>query len=255
MKKIYGNFLFALAKIIDIFFGGLIFIFETITRFGKSLRGFILPLITLIGCMVFIVPFFFLFLFDERVLSFIGFLILILILPLLGSGLTSALKYYRYVTTEYFYDKADNYRLGKNTKKSFSDYGKDYTWKQEQAFRREQERRRQAENEKWERIFEDFFRQYNSQAGQRNTYGNYRPGGYNTNSGAYNPYYDFSSQYEKACDTLNLGYNTDEYEVKTAYRKLAKKYHPDLNREKGADEKFKKVNKAYEFLTKENIER
>ncbi|MFP3472966.1 DnaJ domain-containing protein, partial [Micrococcus sp. SIMBA_144] len=34
-----------------------------------------------------------------------------------------------------------------------------------------------------------------------------------------------------------------------AYRKLAKQYHPDINQEPGADEKFKEVTEAYEVLS------
>ena len=47
-----------------------------------------------------------------------------------------------------------------------------------------------------------------------------------------------------------LGVEPDagEAEIKTAYRRLARKYHPDVSKEAGAEEKFKAVNEAYEAL-------
>ncbi len=47
-----------------------------------------------------------------------------------------------------------------------------------------------------------------------------------------------------------LGVKRDETQanIKSAYRKLARKYHPDVNKEKGAAEKFKDINEAYEVL-------
>src|SRR5580698_8009115 len=37
-------------------------------------------------------------------------------------------------------------------------------------------------------------------------------------------------------------------QVKTAYRRLARKYHPDVSKEKNAEERFKEVQEAYEVL-------
>ncbi|CCE66761.1 DnaJ domain-containing protein [Candidatus Mycoplasma haematominutum] len=48
--------------------------------------------------------------------------------------------------------------------------------------------------------------------------------------------------------TLGVDRNSTEEEIKKAYRKLAKEYHPDLNKSPGAEEKFKKINAAYEVL-------
>ena len=41
---------------------------------------------------------------------------------------------------------------------------------------------------------------------------------------------------------------TDE-EIKRAFRKLAKQYHPDINKEPGAEEKFKEIGEAYAVLS------
>lgn len=48
--------------------------------------------------------------------------------------------------------------------------------------------------------------------------------------------------------TLGLEPSAGDAEIKTAYRRLARKYHPDVSKESGAEEKFKAVNEAYEAL-------
>ncbi len=47
---------------------------------------------------------------------------------------------------------------------------------------------------------------------------------------------------------LGIEAGAGEAEIKTAYRRLARKYHPDVSKEAGAEEKFKAVNEAYEVL-------
>jgi curved DNA-binding protein len=49
--------------------------------------------------------------------------------------------------------------------------------------------------------------------------------------------------------TLEVSPSASESEIKKAYRKLARKYHPDVNKEASAEEKFKEINAAYEILS------
>lgn len=52
-------------------------------------------------------------------------------------------------------------------------------------------------------------------------------------------------------EVLELQKGASQDQIKSQYRKLAKKYHPDLNKEPGAEEKFKEVQEAYEVLSDE----
>src|SRR3989344_5813533 len=54
---------------------------------------------------------------------------------------------------------------------------------------------------------------------------------------------------------LGLPKNASQEEIRRAYKKLAKKFHPDINREKGAEEKFKEVQHAYSVLGDEGKRR
>ena len=47
---------------------------------------------------------------------------------------------------------------------------------------------------------------------------------------------------------LGVDKNASADEIKSAYRRLAKKYHPDLNKAPDAAEKFKEINEEYEVL-------
>lgn len=50
-------------------------------------------------------------------------------------------------------------------------------------------------------------------------------------------------------DVLGVGRNASEDEIKAAFRKLARQYHPDVNKEADAEEKFKEINEAYGVLS------
>lgn len=55
-------------------------------------------------------------------------------------------------------------------------------------------------------------------------------------------------EYKDYYEILGVKRDASESEIKSAYRKLARKYHPDVNKTKEAEGKFKDINEAYEVL-------
>ena len=56
-------------------------------------------------------------------------------------------------------------------------------------------------------------------------------------------------------EVLGVSKGASDEEIKRAFRKLAKQYHPDVNKEPGADEKFKEIGEAYSVLSDESKRR
>ncbi len=50
-------------------------------------------------------------------------------------------------------------------------------------------------------------------------------------------------------EVLGIGRDASEKQIKAAYRKLARKFHPDVSKDKDADDKFKEATEAYEVLS------
>ncbi|MCJ0587461.1 DnaJ domain-containing protein, partial [Enterococcus cecorum] len=50
-------------------------------------------------------------------------------------------------------------------------------------------------------------------------------------------------------EVLGVSKSASDDEIKKAYRKLSKKYHPDINKAPDAEEKFKEISEAYEVLS------
>lgn len=255
IKKIWGYFLKVLAKGLEWIFNLFILIFTFLVGIVEAIKKFIIGVLTL-GCFfIILTPYLLAIFFHPLVLTSV---VVFIVFPLIGSILISFLEYHKYTMTEYLYDMSDHYLLGKARPKAFSSYGEKYRKDQEETQRRiyeEQERQRQEERrreeEQWSRIFEEFFRNggyYQSSSGyQGSNYGGYQNVGPTIDT--------FKEKYEKSCDLLDISYDCDVYQVKLAYRKMAKKYHPDLNKDPGATEKFQEINSAFEFLTEENISR
>ncbi|MDO5717861.1 MAG: DnaJ domain-containing protein [Tissierellia bacterium] len=250
ISKLYGGFLQGLATFLHGIFEVFIVVLDFIVGLIEGIKRIIISIL-LMGCMfIFFSPFLLALLFHPAVITLI---IIFVFFPMLGTKFISFLRYYQYSITEFLYDKAEYYKTGKKVNANFEDYGNAYRRMQEENYRKSQEQKRRQEEEMWQQVFKEFFEQ--AQRGGRG-YGGY--GGYtgSQNGGNYQqPLSQFKTKFEQACNTLEVPYDSDVYKIKLAYRKMAKRYHPDLNHEPGATEKFQEINAAFEFLTEENINR
>ncbi len=255
LSRLYGGFLGGLASFLYGFFEVFIIILDFIVGIVEGIKRIIISLLV-VGCFFIVFSPFLIFLLHPAVIIaiifFIGF-------PLLGTKFISFLRYQQYTVTEYLRDKAEYYKTGKEVHANFEDYGRAYREMQEENYRRAQEERRRQEEQMWEQVFKEFFEQAQRGGGYSGGYTGDYTGGYGrsqTGGGYYqSPLDDFKKKFEDACNTLGVPYNSDIYQVKLAYRKLAKTYHPDLNPDPGATEKFQEINAAFEFLSEENINR
>lgn len=254
MKWILGNLNKGLGTFFDYFFEASIFVVGLLVSLFKSVQQVLVTILLFGGCFVILILFSVISL-SVRSWPFLLFF-LTLVFPLVGPIAISYLKYLQYMITEYFYEKADYYLLGKNvTYEKMGDYGRRYQ-------RKVQEEERKAQEEAFRQSFEDFL-------GGGNFYWHFGPfeqgdfqeefyrrsqGGYYQQAQGHSPD-SFRTKYEEAISTLGLSPQADKYEIKLAYRKMAKLYHPDINKEEGATQKFQQINDAYEFLNDDNIAR
>lgn len=258
MKKILGKSLYLFTKFISFILDALINLIEVTVTLVSSIARFLAAVIGAGGCLfIFLLgPIGLALLLNPVTLVLILFFV---IFPILGLSFVSYLKYLKYMVTEYLYDRADNLSKGKkNTYESFNEYGSKYKRMEEERLRREQQKRQEEQQRQWEERFRQWNEYQRSQQG--GSYGGYYggQGGYQGSYGGQsyaNPTTDFKDKYKKSCDLLNVGYDSDKYQIKLAYRKKAKEYHPDVNKAPDATKKFQEINDAYEFLSDDNIER
>jgi DnaJ-domain-containing protein 1 len=253
LKKIIGKILYSFTQFISLLMDFLISIIDIIVSLVASVARGLAAILGAGGCLFLILmgPFGLALLLNPVTLVIILFFV---IFPILGTKFVSYLKYIKYMITEYLFDAADNLTKGKKRAyTSFNEYGNKYRRMEEERLRREQQQRQQEQQRQWE----ERFRQWNEYQNQNQQYGNYWGNGQSNYGGQtyVNPATEFKSRYEKSCDLLDVSYDADKYQIKLAYRKKAKEYHPDINKSPDATTVFQKINDAYEFLSDENIER
>jgi len=258
MKRIFGNIIYGIGGGLEWIFSKIINVLEWIVEGIRLIGRGLLGLLFGIGCVViFISPLVLAFIFNPAVFPIIMVFVLV---SLLGQPLISYLRYGNYVITEFLKDYGEYLKNeGKKEYKSFRDFSNQYQRMQYEKKREEQRKYEEAQREEnrrrqeaWEEAFRAWFNQttgayYQGQKDYRQSY--------ERSSGYVNPNASFRQQYEEACNILGVNYNADKYQIKLAYRKLAKSYHPDINKDVNATEKFQKINTAYAFLNDENIKR
>ena len=256
MKKLFGKFILGLSKVLNKIFGatinGLSYIVNLLSNIAVLL---VLAGVVLLALSSFLLPVIITILLFHPAFWIIIFVFFIV--PFLGKKFISFLRYFNYSLCEYLNDYG-NFLIGNNSGfSSFKEYKRKYEDAQEEQRQREREERQRREQEEWERRFNAFNEYFSSQGSYYGNYnGNYNGYYQNTGGASYDPYSDFKNKFEKACKVLEFdSYDIDFYQVKLQYRKLAKKYHPDLNRDTDTTEKFQEINSAFEFLTEENIRR
>ena len=251
IRKGAGRVVYATGQLLAFVFNVFIGIAEFAVNLVVGIARGLAALISMGGCLLLF------FLFNPFILFnpiTIFAILFFLIFPILGTKFISFLKYWRYIITEYLFDLGNYLMDGKGAYMSFSEYGHKYQSMEEERIRKEREERQAQQQREWEERFRQW--QNYQQQQQRGYYdGQYQQGRQYGGTQYANPMTEFKSKYKTSCDLLGVPYDTDKYQVKLAYRKKAKEYHPDLNKAPDATQKFQKINEAYEFLSDDNIER
>ncbi|ACB83942.1 J domain-containing protein [Natranaerobius thermophilus] len=250
LKQGIGKLIYVTSLTIYKFFDLIIIFLEASVSLVKSIMSLFFGLVMVGGCFLLLIligPVTLTLLTNPRLLITVIFL---LIYPLLGTILTAYSKYLKYMITEYLFDYANFLIDGKERRfNSFLKYGEEYKRFEYERKERERRERQYQQQKQWE----ETFRRWQQQSGYgQGHYGQYNwHGNHNTHT---NPNVNLKQKYEESCDILNVDYNADKDEIRKAFRKMAKKYHPDINDSPEATKTFKKINNAYEFLS-DNIER
>ena len=241
IRKLLGNIIYGLARAHAFVLDGLVYLLETGVLLARSFIKGCVVLLGMGGCLaVFLLvgPVGTWLLRHPAALAAVLF---VLIFPVLGAASVSFLKYFKAVSTGYLFHLAHYLKdYGSVQYRSYRYYKDAYRQAEEAAARREQARREQQQRE-WEQRFWQWQQQGGQwQQGERTTA---------------NPFVDFKSKYEKSCAILDVPVTADQYKIKLAYRRKAKAWHPDVNKDPNATQQFQAISEAYEFLNEDNIRR
>lgn len=254
LKKTTGQILYWITEGISLILDFFIRIVELTVSLVSGIARGLVALLSAGGCLFlfFMGPIGIALLLNPVTLILILFFV---VFPILGKQFVSFLKYIKYMITEFLYDRADSLRKGKkSTFNTFNEYGRNYKRMEEERIRKEQRQRQYEQQKQWEERFRQWSEYQNTTGGYGQYWGNGQSGSYGGQTYA-NPTSEFKNKYEESCKLLGVDYSSDKYQVKLAYRKKAKEYHPDINKAPDATRKFQQINDAYEFLSDENIER
>ncbi|TCK92754.1 DnaJ-like protein [Natranaerovirga hydrolytica] len=249
LKKLYGKILYRVARILSGILEGFIQLINMIAQLITNLAKGCFVLVSMGGCLLLLLiagPLGITILGNPILLTIVFLLILFIMLT---PKMVSYLEYIKVTTNDYLMDRSNYFIQGTQCKyKKFREYKAVYKKAEEERKRREAQQRAYEQQKQWEERFKNWHghQQYHNGQGYYGGQGHQGFGNYSM---------DFKSQYEKCCDVLGVSYEANKNEIKLAYRKKAKMYHPDMNSSQDTTEMFQKINDAYEFLTEDHIER
>ncbi len=256
MNKILGKILYIFTKALEGILDVAIRILETIILITKGVSSGLFLLLSMGGCLFFIL---FAIPLGVRVLSnpsALGIILFLLFFPVLGGKFLTQLKKQKFLYTSFLFNLS-NHLINPSAYpyKSFSTYKQSYE-QAEEDYRKEQERRYYEQQQQKQRAWNEQFNQGRSQGNQGSRF-YYRTGSggqWSHHQGGSNHSFggaqvNHQKKYKESLDLLEVSEGADDKQLKMAYRKKAKKYHPDINKDSNATRKFQEINDAYKFLS------